>query len=91
MKPHLPLTALLLATAACATPQVETSAPPAPAAVAPAANTEAEDARLLAFLDAGFDAIVATSPQFMTALGIKTDYYKLNYYTVAHDQRVLAM
>ena len=91
MKPHLPLTALLLATAACATPQVETSAPPAPAAVAPAANTEAEDARLLAFLDAGFDAIVATSPQFMTALGIKTDYDKLNDYTDAHDQRVLAM
>src|SRR3546814_17702861 len=50
-----------------------------------------EDARLLSFLDEGFDAIVATSPQFMTALGIKTDYDKLNDYTDAQNQRVLAM
>src|SRR3546814_12638642 len=71
MKLQLPLTALLLATAACA-PQMEASAP-APLASAPtteaAASTPAEaDARLLSFLDEGFDAIAATSPQFMTAL-----------------------
>src|SRR3546814_3240482 len=94
MKLQLPLTALLLATAACA-PQMEASAP-APLASAPtteaAASTPAEeDARLLSFLDEGFDAIVATSPQFMTALGIKTDYDKLNDYTDAQNQRVLAM
>ncbi|PWG03080.1 DUF885 domain-containing protein [Sphingosinicella humi] len=94
MKLQLPLTALLLATAACA-PQMEAN-PPAPLATAPTTEAAAtspaeEDARLLAFLDEGFDAIVATSPQFMTALGIKTDYDKLNDYTDAQAQRVLAM
>ena len=55
------------------------------------ADPAAEDARLLAFLDAAFDESVALSPQSMTALGIKRDYDKLDDYTEAQDERELAL
>ena len=82
---------LLLATACTAT----TSAPPAAIAPAPAApavvDTAAEDARLNAFLDAAFDAQVALSPQTQTALGLKTNYDRLDDNTDAARQRSLAL
>lgn len=42
------------------------------AAGAPA-STEAEDARLNAFVDAVFERVVAESPEFQSALGRQTD------------------
>jgi uncharacterized protein (DUF885 family) len=87
---QLPLLAFLLATA-CSTARPETAPPasaaPAPAAVAPAPSPQEEDARLLAFLDAAFDESIASSPQALTGLGIKTDYDKLNDYTDAQRVR----
>lgn len=86
----LPLLAFLLATA-CSTARPETAPPataaPAPVAAAPAATPQQEDARLLAFLDAAFDESIASSPQAMTGLGIKTDYDRLNDYTDAQRVR----
>lgn len=64
--------ALLAALPATATP-----APPA------AAATVREDARLLAFLDAAYDAQVVLSPELQTTLGQKTDYDRLDDYTDA--------
>ncbi|MFN3727216.1 MAG: DUF885 domain-containing protein [Allosphingosinicella sp.] len=91
MKHGLPLLALLLATACTAT----TSTPPVAVAPAPAApvavDTAAEDARLNAFLDAAFDAQVALSPQTQTALGLKTNYDRLDDNTDAARQRSLAL
>ncbi|HEX8526592.1 DUF885 domain-containing protein, partial [Allosphingosinicella sp.] len=90
MKPALPLAALLLATAACtmATPAPET-APPAVVAAQPSA--EAEDARLLAFLDSAFDEQIATNPQALTSLGSKRLYHRLSDYTDAYRQQQLAL
>ena len=92
MKLHLPVTALLLATAAC------TTAPPPPPAAAPAIVTPApvvdpaaEDQRLMAFLDAAFDAQAARSPQFLTSLGRKEQYDRLNNYTEAYQRESLAL
>ena len=45
--------------------------------------TAAEDARLLAFLDRAFDEAAAFSPEFLTGLGSKQDYDKLDDYTDA--------
>ena len=91
MKHGLPLVALLLATACTATtgapPVAVTPAPAAPAVV----DTAAEDARLTAFLDAAFDAQVALSPQAQTALGLKTNYDRLDDNTDAARQRSLAL
>jgi uncharacterized protein (DUF885 family) len=95
VKPYLPLAALLLATAACTTtppppaPVVVLTPPPAsaPAVVDPAA----EDQRLMAFLDSAFDAQAARSPQFLTSLGIKQQYDKLDTYTDAYRQQGLAL
>ena len=78
------LALLLAATSLAATATAQTGSP-APAATAPAANPAAEDARLLAFLDAAFDEAIADSPETLTALGIKTDYDKLDDYTDAQD------
>ena len=98
----LPLLAFLLATA-CATTGTGPSAPTAQevseldAAAATMdrqstqADPAAEDARLLTFLDAAFDEALATSPQGMTGLGLKTDYNKLDDYTDAQDERQLAL
>jgi uncharacterized protein (DUF885 family) len=93
------LTALLLAGAAmsgCTAPGRESpsgSAPTASAApAAPAsASADAEDARLLAFLDAAFEEQIATSPQTLTALGSKRLYHRLNDYTDAYRQQQLAL
>lgn len=53
----------------------------APAPVA--AQQAAEDARLLALVDSAFDEAVARSPEFMTSLGIRQDYGRLDDYTDA--------
>ncbi len=55
----------------------------------PAAGTD--DAALLRFLDAAFDAQVAMSPEFQTNLGLKTDNDKLDDYTDAEAQRRQAL
>ena len=93
MKPYLPILALLLATAACTAP-----APPPPAATpvavaspAPVVDQAAEDQRLMAFVDAAFDAQAARSPQFLTSLGSKEQYDRLNSYTDAYAEESLAL
>lgn len=74
MKLALPISALLLATTACAT---AVQAPPPPVAVAPAiapaptVDPATEDRRLIGFVDAAFDTQAARSPQFLTSLGSK--------------------
>ena len=88
MKLHLSLSALLLGTAACTTPYAEPVAPVATVIpVQTAADTAAEDQRLLAFMDAAFDEQIALSPQAQTSLGLKTNYGKLDDYTDAANQR----
>ncbi|MDP8994125.1 MAG: DUF885 domain-containing protein [Pseudomonadota bacterium] len=89
MKPLLPLCALLLATAACTV----AVAPPADTrtALAVQPSAQAEDARLNAFLDAAFDEQIATNPQFLTSLGSKRLYHRLNDYTDAYRQQQLAL
>ena len=94
MKPF-PLAALLIA-AACTGPGPDaiSSTPATPSATRPAmpaTDPLAEDARLLAVLDAGFAESIASSPQTLTGLGIKTDYDKLNDYTDAQRQRQRAL
>lgn len=85
--PALPL-ALLMAGCAAQTDRVMS----APATQArPMASTAAEDARLLAFLDAAFDAQVALSPEYLTSLGSRQDYDRLGDYTLESDARSLAL
>lgn len=93
MKPQLSIAALLLTTAACTASLAPLPAPqpPAPFETVAPADPAAEDARLLAFLDAAFDERVAMNPQSMTSLGIKRDYGRLNDYTEAHDERERAL
>ena len=59
----------------------------------PAATTAAaaEDARLNAFLDAAYQAQVALSPQQQTGLGLKTNYDRLDDYTDAGREQLLAL
>lgn len=57
-------------------------APPAADAPAPAAAAT-QDAELVAFLDAAFDAQTALSPEAQTSLGLKTNYGRLDDYTPA--------
>ncbi|MDT9599116.1 DUF885 domain-containing protein [Sphingosinicella rhizophila] len=83
------LLALLLTTATGAAAQQASPATTPPAAAQTSRN--AEDARLLAFLDKAFDEAVATSPQTQTSLGLKSDYGKLDDYTDAYAQRMLAL
>jgi len=71
---------LALLLAAAFVPAAAPAHQTAPAAAAPAQN---EDARFLAFLDAAFDETVARSPETQTALGLKTNYDKLDDYTDA--------
>ncbi|MGC6400699.1 DUF885 domain-containing protein [Sphingomonas sp. FW199] len=59
----------------------------APAEPAAQATAQAEDARLTAFLDAAFDKGVALSPETQTALGLKTNYDKLDDYTPADGEK----
>jgi uncharacterized protein (DUF885 family) len=81
------LAALLL----LATTGVALAQPPAPAPPAPASGPEAEDARLTQFLDAAFDAQIATNPQQLTQLGSRQLYDRLNDYTDGYRQRQLAL
>ncbi|UUL82623.1 DUF885 domain-containing protein [Sphingomonas qomolangmaensis] len=87
MSPRLLLPLILLVPACAATtpPQAVTAQP----AAAPGAN--AEDARLLAFLDKAFDEAVALSPETLTSFGSKTGYDKLDDYTSAEGERRMAM
>ena len=94
MKFPLPVAALLLVTAACTAP----TPPPPPAATpvaivapAPVVDPAAEDRRLMEFVDAAFDAQVARSPQFLTSLGSKEQYDRLNRYTDAYQRESLAL
>ena len=90
MKVLLPFSAFLLATACTTAPPAPPPATPA-AVVAPAPSVDpaAEDQRLTAFLDSAFEAQVARSPQFLTALGRKDRYGELNDYTDAFRQESL--
>lgn len=81
--------ALPLLLAGVAAPALASNAAPQAAPVA--ADTRAEDARLNAFLDAAFDANVALSPESQTALGLKTNYDKLDDYTRASGDKRMAM
>ena len=86
VKLKLPLIALLLASTAC------TMTAPEPASTSVVAvDRAAEDARLNAFLDAAFDAQLATNPQFLTALGSKELYDRLNDYTDSYAQQQMAL
>ena len=80
------------ALAACTTAQTEPAPVSTLAAAVPATvDPAAEDQRLLAFLDRAFDESIATSPERLTALGIKKDYGKLNDYTDAQAERQRAL
>ena len=81
---HLSLAALLLAATA---PAVAAKAQTAPAA----ATANAEDQRLLAFLDKAFDEAAALNPETLTDLGLKQDYDKLDSYTDAQADREMAL
>lgn len=85
---RLPLAALLLATTGIAAAQQQ---PPPQAPAAQQSPQAAEDARLLAFLDAAFDETIATNPQILTALGSRQLYDRLNDFTDAYRQRQLAL
>lgn len=88
MKSSLTVTAILFATAVSAT---AASAPVAVASQASVVDPEAEDKRLLEFVDAAFDDQSARSPQFLTALGTKEQYGRLNSYTDAYAHESLAL
>ncbi len=92
LKQLLPLSAFLLATACAAVPP---GAPPAPAPAAPVqappVDPAAEDRRFTAFLDAAFEAQAARSPQFLTSLGRKEQYDRLDIYTDEYRQQGLAL
>ena len=63
-------------------------------AAAPAAassQASSEDARLDAFFEQAFQERIALSPQQMTALGLKTDYDKLDDVSDAAADRALAL
>ncbi len=85
----------LFAATACTTAVI--APPPASVAVAPAAvapapvDPAAEDRRLMAFLDSAFEASAARSPQFLTALGRKDQYDRLNTHTDEYRQQGLAL
>jgi uncharacterized protein (DUF885 family) len=89
VKPYLPLAALLLASTGLAVAQqpAETPAPLTSATATP----NAEDARLNTFLDAAFDEAAESNPQFLTQLGIKRHYDRLNDFTDAARQRQMAL
>ncbi|MBA2772397.1 MAG: DUF885 domain-containing protein, partial [Sphingomonas sp.] len=94
MKLAPPLSLLLLATTACTTAVAPPPPPTAmPVAVAPpvAVDRAAEDKRLMAFLDAAFEASAARNPQFLTALGRKDQYDRLNTHTDEYRQQGLAL
>lgn len=81
------LPALLLAGCATQTERVPTALPAETDATP--SSTAQEDARLLAFLDAAFDAQVALSPETLTSLGSRQDYDKLGDYTLEAEEEQL--
>ena len=94
VKLFLSVSALLLATTACTTaapPPPPLAAPAAEAAPAPVVDPAAEDRRLMVFVDAAFDTQVARSPQFLTSLGSKEQYDRLNIHTDAYAREGLAL
>lgn len=78
---------LLLAGCATTPPLAVTS----PLPVLVSVDMQAEDQRLNAFLDAAFDETTSLSPENQTALGLKTNYDKLDDYTDAADMRRMAL
>jgi len=91
VKLHLPLAALLLASA-CAAPDAPAPGPaPAPAAAGALSGPDAQDAQLNQFLDAAFDEQIATNPQLLTSLGSRRLYDRLNDYTDAYRMRQIAL
>ncbi len=80
--------ALPLLLAGVAAPALVSNAAPQDAATS---DTRAEDARFNNFLDAAFDANVALSPESQTALGLKTNYDKLDDYSRASGAKRMAM
>ena len=85
MKLRIPLAILLLAATGGAVAQQAAPAPAAPAA----ASTEEQ--RLNAFLDRAFDEQAQLDPQLLTSLGSRDQYDRLNSYTEAHREQVLAL
>lgn len=62
---------------------------PAPAPAAPAAQSE--DARLAAFFQAAFIEAAQLSPETLTQLGMKQRYNELGDYTLAGQQKAMAL
>lgn len=79
---------LALAAALHATPILAQTAPASPAAAAPAPS---EDARLAAFFQDAFMEGARLSPEFLTQLGTKDRYGELGDYTVAGQEKGLAL
>ncbi|MBB4798104.1 uncharacterized protein (DUF885 family) [Brevundimonas bullata] len=75
--------------ALCATAPAVMAQTTAPAAAS--SEAQSEDARLNAFFDQAFQEWIALSPQSMTALGLKTDYDKLDDVSDAASARSLAL
>ncbi|MGH7026517.1 DUF885 domain-containing protein [Brevundimonas sp.] len=75
--------------ALCAVAPAAVAQTAAPAAAA--AQAQSEDARLDAFFEQAFQERIALSPQQMTALGLKTDYDKLDDVSDAAAERALAL
>jgi uncharacterized protein (DUF885 family) len=67
------------------------SAPLASALAQTAGAAASADDRFTAFLDAAFDESTALSPEFMTGLGLKTAYDRLDDYTDAGVLKALAL
>lgn len=79
--------AAVLALCAAAPAVAMTDQAPAPAA----SQAESEDARLAAFFEKAFNDRLALSPQQMTAMGLKTDYDKLDDVSAEASARALAL
>ena len=75
--------------ALCAVAPAAMAQTAAPVAASPQAQSE--DARLDAFFEQAYQARIALSPQQMTALGLKTDYDKLDDVSDAAAARSLAL
>jgi uncharacterized protein (DUF885 family) len=90
MKHALPLLAFLLASA-CATSSSQPEHYITPGLPQGEAHPAAEDARLLAFLDAAFDERIERSPEALTAQGSKSKYDRLDDYTDAEARRQQAL
>jgi len=83
------LAAFLLLTALPAVAAPAQTSAQAPSRTPVAASTAQRDAELTAFLDRAFDEQVALSPETQTQLGLKTNYDRLDDYTLAGRKRSL--